>query len=132
MPRLRDHRSIITCVIVLCMTAARWPAGSRRRRRALPTTSTGLEVHQSDATGADAVAFDDSKWDTVSTPHTYTMWTATTSSSPQRRSDALYGPGVVPKHFKLPANLQGNKIFLEFEECVRQRSSGQWQAGGQI
>ncbi|MFT4175210.1 MAG: DUF4982 domain-containing protein [Luteolibacter sp.] len=66
--------------------------------------------------GADVVNFDDSKWETVSTPHTwndvdsYDEWIA------RRGEQNLYmGPAWYRKHFKLPSDAEGKRVIIEFE-----------------
>ncbi len=70
-----------------------------------------------DVPGAEAPAFDDSKWATVSTPHSFNdvdSFRQIISHSGGDRG-TYKGLSWYRKHFKLPANLAGRKIFLEFE-----------------
>jgi beta-galactosidase len=70
-----------------------------------------------DVPGAEAPAFDDSKWQTVSTPHTYndidTFNKIISHGGGQR--GAYQGPAWYRRHFKLPAAMSGQKLFIEFE-----------------
>src|SRR5580658_6428751 len=70
-----------------------------------------------DVAGAEAVGFDDSKWETISTPHTFndvdSFRTIISHSGGDR--GGYTGIGWYRKHFKLPADLAGRKIFIEFE-----------------
>src|SRR5580698_355808 len=70
-----------------------------------------------DVAGAEALAFDDSKWATVSLPHTFndvdSFRTIISHGSGDR--GAYTGIGWYRKHFKLPGDFAGRKIFLEFE-----------------
>ena len=70
-----------------------------------------------DVQDAEAIAFDDSKWATISTPHSFNdvdSFRAIISHSGGDRG-TYKGLAWYRKHFKLPAELAGNKIFLEFE-----------------
>jgi beta-galactosidase len=70
-----------------------------------------------DVSGAQASGFDDAAWSTVSTPHTYndvdTFNRLISHSGGQQ--GAYMGPAWYRKHFKLPADMQGRKLILEFE-----------------
>ncbi|HTQ38199.1 MAG TPA: DUF4982 domain-containing protein [Pirellulales bacterium] len=72
---------------------------------------------QSKADGAEAVDFDDSAWATVSTPHTFndtdSFRTLITHSGGDRGT--WKGTAWYRKHFKLPAEDAGKRVFLEFE-----------------
>ena len=70
-----------------------------------------------DVTGAQATAFDDSKWSPVSTPHT---WNDTDSyrtliNHSSGDTGTYKGPGWYRKHFKIPSTYQNNKVIIEFE-----------------
>jgi beta-galactosidase len=70
-----------------------------------------------DAPGADVTSFDDSKWTTVSTPHTFNDVDSFRQIISHGGGDrgTYKGLSWYRKHFKLPAELAGHKIFLEFE-----------------
>jgi len=69
-----------------------------------------------DVSDADKATFDDSKWETVSTPHTYNdSDTFDEIISRSGEKSEYMGIAWYRKHFKLPASAAGNKIFLEFE-----------------
>ncbi len=70
-----------------------------------------------DAAGAEAPAFDDSKWTTISTPHSFNDVDSFRKIITHSGGDGGTYKGIAwyRKHFKLPANLSGSKIFLEFE-----------------
>ena len=76
-----------------------------------------VEVHQAGRAGAETPDFDDSKWATVSTPHTYNDVDSYTDIISHSGGDrhAYAGIAWYRKHFKLPASAQGGKVFLEFE-----------------
>jgi beta-galactosidase len=70
-----------------------------------------------DAAGAEAANFDDSKWTTVSTPHTYNdVDSYDEIISHSHGEDHEYmGIAWYRKHFKLPASAKDGKVFIEFE-----------------
>jgi beta-galactosidase len=70
-----------------------------------------------DVPGAEASAFDDSKWDSVTTPHTWddvTSFRTIISHSGGDRG-TYKGIGWYRKHFKLPNTMSGRNLILEFE-----------------
>jgi beta-galactosidase len=70
-----------------------------------------------DLPGFEAPDFDDSTWQTVSTPHTFndvdSFRTIISHSGGDRGS--YKGLAFYRKHFKLPQSAAGGKVFLEFE-----------------
>jgi beta-galactosidase len=76
----------------------------------------GWKFIREDATNAEQMTFDDSKWATVSTPHTFND-ADTFDEIVTRSGDAHQYQGIAwyRKHFKLPASVEGGKVFLEFE-----------------
>ncbi len=70
-----------------------------------------------DIAGAQEVAFDDSKWETVSTPHTMNDVDSFRVIIDHSGGDRGTYKGIswYRKHFKLPADAAGSKVFLEFE-----------------
>ncbi len=82
-----------------------------------------------DIAGAEGAGFDDSKWETVSTPHTFndvdSFRTIISHSGGDR--GGYTGIGWYRKHFKLPADLAGRKVFLEFEGM---RQAGRFYVNG--
>ena len=61
-----------------------------------------------DHAGAEAVAFDDAKWDDIGLPHSFSM--------PYFASPKFYtGYGWYRKHFDVPADWSGKRLFLEFD-----------------
>jgi beta-galactosidase len=70
-----------------------------------------------DVPGAEAPAFDDSAWATVSTPHSFNDVDSFRQIISHSGGDRGTYKGLAwyRKHFKLPARLAGNRIFLEFE-----------------
>jgi beta-galactosidase len=70
-----------------------------------------------DVFGAQAVAFDDFKWTTVSTPHSFNDVDSFRTIINHGRGDSGTWKGIVwyRKHFRLPKSATGSNIFLEFE-----------------
>ena len=84
-----------------------------------------------DSTGADQPGFDDSKWGSVSLPHTWNdtdTYRAFISHSGGDQSEKMFGIGWYRKHFKLPANADGQKVFLQFDGM---RQAGRFFLNGQ-
>jgi beta-galactosidase len=74
-------------------------------------------LFRDDAKDAEAVAFDDSKWATICTPHSFNdvdSFRAIISHSGGDRG-TYKGIAWYRKHFKLPAELAGHNLFIEFE-----------------
>ena len=69
--------------------------------------------HKGDVAGAEAIAYDDSKWGVVSLPHG-------TEYLPTEASGCINYQGVVwyRKHFELDKALKGKKLFLHFEAIM--------------
>jgi beta-galactosidase len=70
-----------------------------------------------DVPGAESPGFDDSAWTTVSLPHSFNDVDSFRKIISHSGGDLGTFKGLVwyRKHFKLPAKLAGDKIFLEFE-----------------
>jgi beta-galactosidase len=70
-----------------------------------------------DVPGAEDTAFDDSQWATVSLPHTFNDVDSFRQLISHGGGDrgTYKGLSWYRKHFRLPADLSGHKIFLEFE-----------------
>ena len=69
--------------------------------------------HLGDADGAEAVGFDDSRWEVVSTPHTVQLMPAEASGCRNYQGVAWYR-----KHFTLPAECAGRDVTLHFEAVM--------------
>jgi beta-galactosidase len=70
-----------------------------------------------DVDGAQAVRFDDSKWETVTTPHTWNDVDSYRVIIQHGGGDRgkYQGIGWYRKHFKLSPAMKGKRIFIEFE-----------------
>jgi len=92
--------------------------GIRSTGGASPSNRQTLNFNQSwkfkraDVTGAQATGFDDSSWSTVGLPHSFSM--------PYFLSTQFYtGYGWYRKHFTVPADWSGKRVFLEFEAAFQ-------------
>ncbi len=95
-------------------TAFQPPAASRAAYNFNP----GWKFVFGDIAGAEKPEFDDAKWESVSLPHTWNdidTYRAYISHSGGDQGEKMFGIGWYRKHFKLPANADGKKIFLTFE-----------------
>jgi beta-galactosidase len=70
-----------------------------------------------DVPGADAIDFDDSKWSSVATPHSFNDVDSFRMIISHGGGDRGTYKGVAwyRKHFRLPAELAGSNVFVEFE-----------------
>ncbi len=85
--------------------------------RASFSMNPGWKFFKGGVVGAEAPGYDDSKWETVSAPHTYNdvdTYDEIISHSVGEKSEYM-GVAWYRKHFKLPADGKGGKVFIEFE-----------------
>lgn len=77
----------------------------------------GWKFIKQDVSGADAAAFNDSGWTTVSTPHTYNDTDSFDEliSHGSGETHLYQGLAWYRKHFKIPAQYAGSKVIIEFE-----------------
>src|SRR5262245_55787211 len=94
-------------------------------RRAKYNFNPGWKLFVGDAKGAEAAGFDDASWKAISLPHAW-------------NEDAAFRVGIhdLPtgvawyrKHFTLPAESEGKKVFLEFEGI---RQAGEFYLNGEF
>ena len=74
-------------------------------------------------TNAEQVNFDDNSWKTCSTPHTYEEDNAFKMDGYQFLGKTAW----YRKHFKIPAQFSGKKVFIEFEGV---RQAGEFYVNG--
>ena len=81
----------------------------------------GWQFIKQDVTGAEAVAFSDATWSTVSTPHTYNDVDSYRVLANHSSGDTgtYTGPAWYRKHFKIPSQYSNSKVIIEFER-IRQ------------
>jgi beta-galactosidase len=125
---IMSYRLKVRAILALsCLTAIATASrpGLAAERRYIPPASpratfnfnSGWKFIKGDAPGAEKPGFDDSKWETISTPHTYNeadTYDEIISHSGGEKSEYM-GVAWYRKHFKLPAGARGGKVFLEFE-----------------
>jgi beta-galactosidase len=77
----------------------------------------GWKFIRQDVPGAQEVSFDDSQWETVSTPHSFNDVDSFRVIIDHSGGDrgTYKGLSWYRKHFKLPADAAGSKVFVEFE-----------------
>ncbi|WP_308764329.1 glycoside hydrolase family 2 TIM barrel-domain containing protein [uncultured Bacteroides sp.] len=73
----------------------------------------GWRFHKGDVTGAEALNFDDSAWQVVSTPHTVELEPAEASGGRNYQGIAWYR-----KYFVVPAAMQGQLVTVYFEAIM--------------
>ena len=80
--------------------------------------NAGWKFIKQDVPGVEVMGFDDSKWDSVSTPHTYNDTDSYNALIVHSSGDAhsIYmGPAWYRKQFRLPESAKDGKVFLEFD-----------------
>ena len=95
------------CLGVTCLTRAALPDSGRVKYNFNP----GWKLYHGDATGADKSDFNDSQWQNITLPHASNEDDAFKVAI----HDLSTGISWYRKHFKLPANFTGQKVFIEFE-----------------
>ena len=73
----------------------------------------GWRFHLGDAEGAEAAAFDDSKWQVVCAPHSVRLEPSEGSGSRNYQGVAWYR-----KHFTVPADMVGKNVTVHFEAIM--------------
>jgi beta-galactosidase len=99
--------AIIALTVVSAM-AYTVPANNRMKYN----LDIGWQLNVGDITGAQATAFNDASWKTISLPYCWNQDDAFAKS-------VTTGIAWYRKHFSIPATYAGSKVFLEFEE-IRQ------------
>ncbi len=87
------------------------------RIRSIVPFDAGWLFFQGSATGADQSGFADSSWRTVNVPHDWAIEGpfSQTAASSGRCGYVPSGIGWYRKHFTLPQNLSGRRVFVEFD-----------------
>jgi beta-galactosidase len=81
--------------------------------RLIQNFNQSWKFKRADVTGAEATAFDDSSWDNVGLPHSFSL--------PYFMSSSFYvGYGWYRKHFSVPSSWTGKNVFLEFQAAFDQ------------
>jgi beta-galactosidase len=107
--------TVLLSVHPRCAAASRYapPASPRVTYNFNP----GWKFIRQDAPGAQEPAFDDSQWETVSTPHSFNDVDSFRVIIDHSGGDrgTYKGLSWYRKRFKLPAEAAGSKVFVEFE-----------------
>lgn len=81
--------------------------------RLVQNFNQGWKFKRADVTGADATTLDDTSWDDVGLPHSFSL--------PYFMASKFYvGYGWYRKHFTVPASWTGKSVFLEFQAAFDQ------------
>jgi beta-galactosidase len=123
-------KSYVSLAIVFALLAIRGQYSNARALSATPpfqvpaspriiyNFNSGWKFVFGDNPTADQPGFDDSSWANVSLPHTWNetdTYRAYITHGGGDRGEKMLGIGWYRKHFKLPANATGKKIFLQFD-----------------
>ncbi|HEY4788845.1 MAG TPA: DUF4982 domain-containing protein [Bacteroidales bacterium] len=111
---------IVVLLFLSSLFAVAQPVGSKfivpDNLRAMFNMNPDWKFIKQDVSGAENADFDDSKWETVSTPHTYNdIDTYDEIISRGGEKSEYMGIAWYRKHFKIPAAYAGRKVFIEFE-----------------
>lgn len=113
-----------SCIYTLCLLAVTVFPSAVAEEFIVPVSPHAIysfnpswKFFKGDASGAEQVAFDDSKWTDVSAPHTFNDVDSFQRIISHSGGDRGAWSGIVwyRKHFKLPASAKDGKVFLEFE-----------------
>ncbi|MEA3187260.1 MAG: beta-galactosidase [Chthoniobacter sp.] len=99
--------STLTLLVIATTTHAQQQNSSQSKYN----FNSGWLVKMVDDSGAEAVTFVDTDWKKVTLPHAWNE----DSAFKVHVHDLPTGIAWYRKHFKLPANAKGRKVFLEFE-----------------
>ena len=105
------HFFIRVCILLGCASAVAFAYGTPPSQPAKYNFNTGWKLLVGDPAGAETPTFDDSAWKEVTLPRAWNEDDAFKKDI----HDLSTGVAWYRKHFKLPANSDGRKIFLEFE-----------------
>ena len=106
---------------LLASTLPLWSADAKFTPPASPRVTYNFDSDwrfiRQDVPGAAGRSFDDSQWETVSTPHTFNDVDSFRVIIDHSGGDRGTYKGIswYRKHFKLPAAAAGSKVFIEFE-----------------
>jgi beta-galactosidase len=111
----------LVAIALLASTLPLWSADAKFTPPASPRMTYNFNSDwrfmRQDVPGAQEVSFDDSQWETVSTPHTFNDVDSFRVIIDHSGGDRGTYKGIswYRKHFKLPAAAAGSKVFIEFE-----------------
>jgi beta-galactosidase len=104
------------CISVIFLLAATGMSYATNARVILPFDA-GWHFLKGDAKGAEAAAFDDSKWRTLDLPHDWSIEGPFAAKNPTGSSGGFLPAGVgwYRKPFTLPKEYAGRRVFIEFD-----------------
>lgn len=120
LPRLKSGFASVG-IVLIGVSLARGAAAAKFQPPASPCATINFnpdwKFFKGDVSGAERVDFDDSKWTSVSAPHTYNDVDSFDHLISHSGGDRHAWSGKVwyRKHFKLPASAKDGKVFLELE-----------------
>jgi beta-galactosidase len=103
---MRIVNGFVLCLVALCCMNSTAQTFPRKDLRFIDNW-----FYLGDATGADAITFNDAAWDTVCLPHTARVESAKTHSN----YDYYQGYYWYRKSFTPDLSFRGKKVFLEIE-----------------
>lgn len=126
-------------ILTICILASQLPATASASEgfqppaspRAVYNFNSGWKFSFGDANDANQPTFDDSAWSSVSLPHTWNetdTYRAYIRHGGGDQGEHMFGIGWYRKHFKLPADADGRKVFIVFEGM---RQAGRFFLNGQ-
>ena len=106
--------------VVLVLLLAPEPAGAAEPRSAPRlhlNWDEGWRFHRGDPAGADAVRFDDTRWESVLLPHDWAILGPIAQDNPGIGRMGFYGGGVgwYRKSFALPPGAEGKRVRVTFD-----------------
>jgi beta-galactosidase len=104
-------KSLLSVALIAALAVRAFAANSTDAVRAAVNFNPSWKLFVGDPTNAAAANFDDSAWKPVTLPHAWSEDSAFKVSI----HDLPTGIAWYRKHFKLPAEAAGKKIFLEFQ-----------------
>jgi beta-galactosidase len=105
-----------SCIIIIFLLAAA-SMSYAADARILTSFDSDWRFFKGDAPGADATAFDDSRWRTLDAPHDWSIEGPFAASNPTGGGGGFLPAGVgwYRKHFTLPKEYAGRRVFIEFD-----------------
>jgi hypothetical protein len=113
------------CLALLCGSAVVFAYDPPASHRAKYNFNSGWKILVGDPKGAETAEFDDSSWKTVTTPYAWNEDDAFRKDI----KDLSTGVAWYRKHYKLPADSAGRKVFIEFEGL---RQAGAFYLNGKL
>lgn len=113
---------IFAVIVVLAAASATTAAAANPSQRARITTSFDLDWRflRADAPGADKPEFDDAGWHRLNVPHDWSIECPYDQNNPTHRGGGYLPSGIswYRKHFNLPADYAGRRVFIEFDGAM--------------